>query len=114
MMLELEKKVYIYSVESIGYARSLEKLAEQSELAVQFREAAGRIYTLLTDALEAEENQELANLFRESHSRASESRKYLEQTRSEDAGLQEKKKELATLIDDILARMDEVEQRLIY
>ena len=114
MMLELEKKVYIYSVESIGYARSIEKVGEQSELAGKFREAAGRVYTLLTDALEAEGNQELADLFRESRSLASGSRTYLEQTHSQDAGLQEKKRELTALIDDILTRMDEIEQRLIY
>lgn len=114
MMLELEKKVYIYSVESIGYARSIEKLNEDSSLAGKFREAAGRVYTLLTDALEAEENQELANLFRESRSLASESRKYLEQTHVEDAALKEKKKELTALVDDILERMDAIEQRLIY
>jgi len=114
MMLELEKKAYIYSVEAIGYARSIEKAGEQSELAGIFKEAAGRVYTLLTDALEAEENQELANLFRESRSKASESLRHLEQTHPRDNPLREKKKELTALIEDILARMDEIEQRLIY
>lgn len=113
MMLELEKKAYIYSVEAIGYSRSIEKLGNQSELAARFREAAGRVYTLLTDALEAEESKDFAALFRDSQSQASESRRYLQQLKAEEATLEEKKHELTGLIDDIRRRMNEIEKKLI-
>ena len=113
MMLELEKKAYIYSVESIGYSRSMEKQGSQSELAGSFREAAGRVYTLLTDALEAEENKDFAALFRDSKSQASASRQYLQQLNAKQAGLEEKKHELIGLVDDIMRRMDEIEKKLI-
>jgi four helix bundle protein len=114
MMLELEKKAYIFSVESIGFSKDLEKQGIQPELAGNLRQAAGRVYTLLTDALEAEENKDFASLFRQSRQQASEARGHLDKAQPGEDALMEKKKELNTLIDEILKLMDEIEGKLIY
>mgnify|MGYP006273239753 CR=1 FL=1 len=113
-MLELEKKAYIFSVDAIGFTKDMDKKGIQTDLASNLRQAAGRVYTLLTDALEAEENKDFASLFRQSRQQASEAREQLEKTQPPEDVLMDKKKELNTLIDEILKLMDEIEEKLIY
>jgi len=114
MMQELEKQAYIFSVETIGLAKSLEKEDAQKELAGRLKQAAGKVYTLLTDALSAEENKDFADLFRESHQRAKEALDHLKKSRFEDSGLNEKKAELTGMAEDIIERMNTILGKIIY
>ena len=114
MMQELEKQAYIFSVETMGLAMSLEKEGTQQELAGRLKQASGKVYTLLTDALAAEENKDFADLFRESHQRAKEALECLKESRFQDSGLNDKKSELTGMAEDIIERMNTILGKIIY
>jgi len=113
-MQELERKAYIFSVETIGLAMSMEKEGGQRELARKLKKASGQVYTLLTDALEAEENKDFADLLRASHQQAMNARDYLKQTGLSQAGLRNKQKELTGMVEEVIERMDNMLGKIIY
>jgi hypothetical protein len=114
MMQELEKRAYIFSVEAIGLAMSMEKEGTQKELAGRLKEASGKVYTLLTDALGADENKDFADLFRESHRRAKEALECLNESGLQDEALNNKKAELTSMAEDIIERMNTILGKIIY
>lgn len=114
MMQELEKQAYIFSVETIGLAKSLEKESTQKELAGRLKQASGKVYTLLSDALSAKENKDFADLFRESHQQTKQALEYIKQSQFQDSGLNEKKAELTGMAEDIIERMNTILGKIIY
>ena len=113
-MQELERKAYIFSVEAIGLAVSLEKEGNMQEQASGFKQSSGKVYTLLTDALEADENKDFADLLRASHQKAGEALRYLEGINPGDDALAEKKDELMRMAGEIIQRLDEILGKIIY
>jgi len=114
MMQELEKQAYIFSVETIGLAMSLEQEGEQKELADRLKQASGKVYTLLTDALSAEENKDFADLFRESRRRAEEALECLKESHFRDTAMNDQKTQLTGMAEDIIERMNTILGKIIY
>ncbi|GEM_PF-1265704 len=115
-MVELEKQAYLYSVNVIGYARSLEHQCGESgqKVAARLKQAGGQVYQLLTDCLEAEANEDFAGLFRQSREQAALSLDYLNQSQPGQADLQEQKASLRASAQQLLERMDQIESKFIY
>jgi predicted nuclease with TOPRIM domain len=113
-MQELEKQAYIYSVEAIGFAKSLEKETNPGEGIEEFKKKSGKIYKLVADTHKAESNTGFADLLRETKALAPELKQKLHKIHTEDKALQEQKKQLTSKLDDIIQRLDEILSKIIY
>ena len=113
-MQELERKAYIFSVETIGLAMSMDKAGKQKEVAARMKQASGKVYTLLTDALAAEENKDFADLFRASYQQAQDARDHLKALNLAEQTLTEQREKLLTMAHEIIERMEEILGKIIY
>ena len=113
-MKELEKKTYIFSVEAIGWAKSMEKVNDHSNEAVSFKLAAANAYKFFSGAIIAEENKAFADMLRDSLSAEKEARKLLEEISTEDEELAKQQKALYEKSDEIISELEKILEKIIY
>ncbi len=113
-MQELEKQAYIYSVEAIGFAKSLEKENNSSSGIAEFKKNSGKIYKLIADTHNTDSNSGFADLLREAKNLAPELKHKLDKIHTEDKALQEQKKQLTSKLDDLIQKLDEILSKIIY
>ena len=113
-MKELEKKTYIFSVEAIGWAKSMEKINDHSNQTVSFKLVAANAYKFFSGAVIAEENKAFADRLRDSLSAAKEARKLLDEVSTENDELAKQQKALYEKNDEIISELEEIIQKIIY
>ncbi len=114
-MKELEKNTYIFSVEAIGFAKTLEKKEELKDKAGILKNLAGNTYKKFADARQAEETKSFANFLRESYKNACEAKKLLEEIHIDgNSELENQQEGLIKKIKIIVSGMDDITKKLIY
>ena len=113
-MQELEKKAYIYTVEAIGFARSLEKLCPDSDPIKEFKENSGKIYTLVADTHKAESNEKFADHLRQVRTIAYDLETKLPQIDVTDESLSATQEQLKQQLSEIIKKLDEILSKIIY
>ncbi len=114
-MKELEKNTYVFSVEAIGFAKTLEKKEAQKKNAGIIKEYAGTVYRKLADAQQEDETEVFADSLRKSYQAASQAKDLFEELEIEnDVDLQDQQKKLLEKIKIIVSKMDEIIKKLIY
>jgi flagellar hook-associated protein FlgK len=113
-MQQLEKKIYIFSVEAIGWSKSMEKNDDQPEDAVSFKLAAANAYKFFSDAVGSEENSAFANKLRDSLTAAKEAQKIVNRISSDDQELEKQRSNLNQQIATIVNELEEIIKKIIY
>ena len=113
-MQELEKITYIYSVEAIGFAKSLEKLHPGDERIREFKNKSGKMYTLVADTHKAETNREFADKLRKVRSISMELTEKLPTFNVESKELSKQKEQLSEKLKEIKEKLDELLSKIIY
>jgi len=111
---ELEKKTYIFSVEAIGWSKSMEKAEDHPNEAVSFKLAAANAYKFFSSAIIAEENKAFADKLRDSLSATKEARKLLDEISPEDKELAKQQKALYEKSGEIISELEEIIEKIIY
>lgn len=113
-MKELEVKTYNFAVQSIGFAKSIEKHFPEIEI-TEFKKSAGAVSIKYIEAFDCQENEDFANKLRECHSNLKSSLSYLNSmTEVSNESLEKEKAKLleeATLVDK---KLEKVIKKLIY
>jgi hypothetical protein len=113
-MKELEKKTYIFSVEAIGWSKSMEKKEDQPEDVINFKLAAANAYKFFSDAVTSEENHAFADKLRESLSAAKNARDTIKVFSAKDQELAKQQKNLIQQIENIVSELEEIINKIIY
>jgi predicted nucleic acid-binding Zn-ribbon protein len=113
-MQELEKKAYIYSVEAIGFAKTLEKDKRHPEQTQLFKTLSGKIYTMVADSHKAESNKDFADTLRECKNITLQLEKLLSQLEISDSGMKEQKKQLEKKLQEINNKLNDLLSKIIY
>lgn len=113
-MKNLEKNIYIYSVEAIGWAKSMEKTPADSEQLKTFKFAAGNMYKQFSDAVISEDNKVFADHLRASLKQGKQSAQLLDAFTIEEQSLKNQQTNLQTRIEDIINQLEEVTGKIIY
>jgi len=111
---ELEKKTYIFSVEAIGWAKSMEKANDHTNEAVSFKLTAANAYKFFSNAVIAEENKAFADNLRDSLNATKEARKLLEGISTENEELAKQQKALYDKSGEIIDELEEIIKKIIY
>jgi hypothetical protein len=111
---ELESKTYNFSVQAIGFIKSLEK--ELPHLVnEELRKAAGEVSLKFMDAMESLENKDFSENIRKSYNNAKRSFDILKSMNcSENKELQKQKAELLTDLHEINENLSSIISKLIY
>jgi predicted transcriptional regulator len=113
-MQQLEKKIYIFSVEAIGWSKSMEKKDSQPEDVVSFKLAAANAYKFFSDAVTSEENSAFANKLRDSLTAAKEAQKIINEISADDQELEKQQSNLIQQIADIISELEGIVKKIIY
>ncbi len=113
-MQQLEKKIYIFSVEAIGWSKSMEKKDNQPEDVVSFKLAAANAYKLFSDAVTSEENRDFANKLRDSLTAAKKAQKIINELSVDDEELKKQQSNLNQQIEKIVNELEEITKKIIY
>jgi len=111
---ELEKKTYIFSVEAIGWAKSMEKMNDHPNEAMSFKIAAANAYKFFSSAIVAEENKAFADKLRDSLSATKEARKLLNEISTENEELAKQQKALYEKSGEIISELEKIIKKIIY
>ena len=113
-MKELEKKTYIFSVEAIGWSKSMEKADDHTTEAVSFKLAAANAYKFFSSAITVEGNKAFADNLRNSLSAIKEARKLLDEIYTENEELAKQQKALYKTSGEIINELEEITKKIIY
>jgi hypothetical protein len=113
-MQQLEKKIYIFSVEAIGWSKSMEKNNNQPEDVVGFKLAAANTYKFFSDAVTSEENSDFANKLRDSLNAAKEAKRILDGISVDEQELAKQQSSLNQQIESIVSELEEITKKIIY
>ncbi|MGM0497123.1 MAG: hypothetical protein ACQESJ_04345 [Bacteroidota bacterium] len=113
-MKELEKKTYIFSVEAIGWAMSMEKMNDHPNEVTSFKLAAANTYKYFSSAVVSEENQAFADKLRDSLNAAKEAEKLLDEISTENEELAKQQKALYEKSGEIVSELEEITKKIIY
>jgi hypothetical protein len=113
-MQELEKKAYIYSVEAIGFGKSMEKTNNEKEQINEFKIKSGELYKLIAETHKTEGNEEFADLLRNAKQLAPELNEMLSVIKVEDTAFAKQKEQLTQYLSQIEKKLDEILSKIIY
>jgi len=113
-MKYLEKKLYIFSVEAIGWAKSMEKITDQPALVENFKYAAANAYKRFSEAIASEDNKDFASKLRASNKLVKQAGQLLRDLTTEDETLSRQKTELDKQKQDIETSLEEITKKIIY
>jgi len=113
-MQELEKKTYNYTVQTIGFIKTLEKQFPHL-VNEELREIAGNVSLKFMDALDSIENNDFSDNIRKSHENAKRSFEILKSINcSENADLEKQKTQLLLESNEIIEKLNVIINKLIY
>lgn len=113
-MRELEKKIYIFSVEAIGWAKSMEKTNVNPNEVGSFKLASANAYKYFSDAVVSEENHAFADKLRDSLNAAKEAGKLLDGISAGNKELAKQQNLLKEKIEKIVSKLEEITKKIIY
>ncbi|MFO7829108.1 MAG: four helix bundle protein [Bacteroidales bacterium] len=113
-MQELEVKTYNFAIQSIGFVKSLEK--NHPELVnKELKPCAGAVSINFIAALDSNENEDFAKNLRACHNNAKKSLTLLKETREiKDQQLNSQKDALIKEAEEIIEKLDQIIDKLIY
>ena len=113
-MQELESLTYNFSVQSIGFYKSMEKEFPKINF-IEAKNAAGQVSLKFIDAMNADGNDAFSNNLKASHAFAKKSQKLSQELKSpESEFLRKEHKKLLNLINEISQKLELVINKLIY
>jgi hypothetical protein len=113
-MQELEEKTYNYTVQAIGFIKTLEKQFPHL-VNEELREIAGNVSLKFMDALDSMENKDFSDNIRKSHEYAKRSFEILKSINcSENKELEKQKTQLLSESHEIIEKLNFIISRLIY
>ena len=112
-MQELEEKTYNYTVQVIGFIKTLEKTFPHL-VSAEFREIAGNVSLKFMDALDSIENKDFSDNIRKSHEYATRSFEILKSINcSENKDLEKQKAQLLLDSHEIIEKLNLIINKLI-
>lgn len=103
---KLSNKVYIYSIDNISFAKSLQKKGFDISIVNHIVQISGKLSTALLDATDSKDADEISTLVNNSYNYAKQSLKLLQEVNCKDELLNEK----ANLIIETYEIIKQIEQ----
>ena len=115
-MQELEKKTYNFSVQGIGFIKSIDKNYPGLEMDTQeLKQYIGAVSLKFIAAMDSKENDDFANNLRECHNKAMMSSKQLKKLdKLKENTLKTQKNDLIREAEEITEQLDKILEKLIY